>query len=180
MDSVSKSLTAQTKRTEELEGQVKQSQHRVVEAQAAAAAAQVDLKSAEQKVAELVNSLDTAKLSRKQAIEELQQQHTDQTQVEQGTCCTSCLLTSADLMHCPVILCRSSLIIWSVTASAFCFERRNCLCCAIYAASNSLTITVYSAVSAQNVCWLCKCSNLDVSSVAPGCCHLIAQQRSVL
>lgn len=81
MDFLDKSLTAQTKRTEELQSQVKHSQDRVVKAQAAAAAAEVDLKSAEQKVAELADSLDTAKLNHEQAIEELQQQHTGQTQV---------------------------------------------------------------------------------------------------
>ena len=91
MDSVSQDLTAQTQRTEELQSQVRQSQDRVVEAQAAAATAEVDLKSAEQKVAELTNSLGTAKLNREQAIEELQQQHTDQTQVGSVTCCMFCL-----------------------------------------------------------------------------------------
>ena len=91
MDSMDKSLTAQTKCTNELQSQVKQSQDRVVEAQAAAAAAEVELKSTEQKVAELADSLDTAKLNHKQAIEELQQQHTNQTQVGLVTCCTFCL-----------------------------------------------------------------------------------------
>ena len=82
MDSMSKSLTAQTKRTNELQSQVKQSEDRIAEAQATAAATEADLRSAEQKVAELADSLDAAKLNREQATEELLQQHTDQTQVE--------------------------------------------------------------------------------------------------
>ena len=90
MDSVGKSLTAQTQRTEELQSQVKQSQDRVVEAQAAAATAEADLKSAEQKLAELSNSLDTVKLNHEQAVVELQQRHTDQTQVGSVTCCMFC------------------------------------------------------------------------------------------
>lgn len=95
MDSVGKSLEAQTKRTEDLQSQVQQSQDRVTEAQAAAAAAEVELKSAEQKVAELADSLDSAKLNREQAVKELQQQHSGQTQVGPSTCAQHAL-------HCPV------------------------------------------------------------------------------
>lgn len=102
MDSVGKSLEAQTKRTEDLQSQVQQSQDRVTEAQAAAAAAEVELKSAEQKVAELADSLDSAKQNREQAIKELQQQHTGQTQVAFGTC--------ADHMHCTALSQKAGLV----------------------------------------------------------------------
>lgn len=86
MDSMGKSLEAQTKRTDELQSQIQLSQNSVAEVQAAAAAAEADVKSAEQKVAELTDSLDSAKLNHDQVVEELQQQHIDQTQVGLGHC----------------------------------------------------------------------------------------------
>ena len=111
MDSMGKSLASQTKRTEELQSQVQLSQDRVAEATAAAAAAEVDLKSAEQKVAELAESLDSAKLNHGQAVEELQQQHTDQTQVGLGfadhaasyQCQSHALPSCTPVMQCPVL-----------------------------------------------------------------------------
>lgn len=87
MDSMDKTLAAQTKRTEELQSQIQLSQDRVAEAEAAAVAAHADVKSAEQKMAELTDSLDSARVNHDQVVAELQQQHADQTQVG---CCSSC------------------------------------------------------------------------------------------
>ena len=81
MQSVETGLAAQTKRTEGLQDQVRLAQDRVAEARAATAAADVELRSAEQRVAELTDSLDTAKMNHDQAVIELQQQHSGETQV---------------------------------------------------------------------------------------------------
>ena len=81
MESMDQSLAAQTKRTEDLQSQLQLSQDRVAEAQAAAAAAEADIKLAEQKMAELTDSLDSARVNHDQVVAELQQQHADQAQV---------------------------------------------------------------------------------------------------
>lgn len=82
MDIVEADLAAQIKCSEGLQGQVQLSQDRVAEACAATAAAEVELSTAEQKAADLASSLSSAKVNHDQAVEELQGQHVNRTQVD--------------------------------------------------------------------------------------------------
>ena len=81
MASVEADLATESKRTHGLHSQLQLAQDRVAEARAAATAAEVDLKSAEEKVADLTDSLASAKEDQDHAVADLRQQHVAETQV---------------------------------------------------------------------------------------------------